>query len=59
PLLLDEVTVHSDAERTEALLTLFQRVAATHQVILLTQERAVRDWAARVLDPERDRLIEL
>ncbi len=59
PILCDEVTVHSDGTRTEALLTLLHRLSGAHQVFLFTQEAAVRDWARRTLTQDRDRLLEL
>lgn len=59
PILFDEVTVHADETRTAALLSLLHRIAATHQVVVFTQEHAVRDWARQNLDPGRDQLVEL
>ena len=59
PLLFDEVTVHSDRERTVSLLRLLQEVSATHQVLLFTQEDLVAEWARTSLRPPRDALIEL
>lgn len=59
PVLCDEVTVHADGSRTEAVLTLLHRLSKSHQVLVFTQETAVRDWARRALTPDRDRLLEL
>lgn len=59
PILFDEVTVHADEARARALLALLHRVAQTHQVVVFTQEDAVRDWARRTLTPASDRLLEL
>ncbi len=59
PLLLDEVTVHSDASRTGALLDLLHRTSEVHQVLLFTQEDQVQEWAQRALSGPRDRLVVL
>jgi hypothetical protein len=59
PLLFDEVTVHSDRERTLSLLRLLHEISATHQVLLFTQEDLVAEWARATLRPPRDTLIEL
>ncbi len=59
PILLDEVTVHADEARSTALLSLLHRIARTHQVVVFTQEAAVRDWARRTLTPGTDQLLEL
>jgi uncharacterized protein YhaN len=49
PLLLDDVTVQSDAVRTQALLEILLEVSAEHQVILFTRENEVLEWAEREL----------
>lgn len=54
PLLLDDVTVHADRRRAEALLEILHEVSADHQVILFTGEERVLEWAERRLDPARD-----
>lgn len=59
PILLDDPTVHADAERTFALLDALHEVSATRQVVLFTQEDDVRCWAQRALAEPRDRLVEL
>jgi uncharacterized protein YhaN len=59
PLLLDDVTVHADAERTGQILELLLAVAERHQVVLFSQERQVRDWAAAHLTGPRQALREL
>jgi uncharacterized protein YhaN len=56
PLLFDEVTVHSDAARTAAVLELLHGLSRTHQVLLFTQEEQVRAWAAAHLTGDRDRV---
>jgi DNA repair exonuclease SbcCD ATPase subunit len=54
PLLLDDVTVHADAQRTEALLGLLRRAAEEddRQIILFTQQEQVLRWAS-TLDSSR------
>ena len=59
PLLLDDVTVHCDAERERAVLELLRELSARRQIILFSQVEAVRAWAEARLDPARDRLIRL
>ncbi|MGI9825335.1 AAA family ATPase [Agromyces sp. Marseille-Q5079] len=45
PLVLDDVTVQSDQERTVAILDLLHELSADRQVILFTQEPEVVAWA--------------
>jgi len=45
PLLLDDVFVHCDRVRKPALLNVMLAVSRTRQVILLTQEEEVPQWA--------------
>ncbi len=54
PILLDDVTVNADSERTAAMLEILHEVSADHQVILFTREERILDWAERSLDPDRD-----
>lgn len=54
PLLLDDVTVQSDAVRTEALLEILLEVSTEHQVILFTRENEVLAWAERQLGSRDD-----
>ncbi|GAT15472.1 ATP-binding protein [Mycolicibacterium thermoresistibile] len=49
PLLLDDVTVHTDAERTSAILNLLLEITTDRQVILFTQEQEVARWAQHKL----------
>jgi DNA repair exonuclease SbcCD ATPase subunit len=56
PLILDDVTVQSDAQRTAAILELLHEVSQNRQVILLSQEDDVREWAESNLTGPRDRL---
>jgi uncharacterized protein YhaN len=58
PLLLDDVTVHADAARTEAILELLLEAGAARQVVLFTQQEQVRQWAAARLAAPRHRLHE-
>jgi uncharacterized protein YhaN len=59
PLLLDDVTVQSDSERTRAILELLHRESAERQVILFSQQDEVLAWArGRLIEP-RDRVIGL
>ena len=57
PLLLDDVMVQSDRGRTMALLALMHEVSQTRQVILFSQEGAVREWAVENLASSRDSLV--
>jgi uncharacterized protein YhaN len=59
PLLLDDVTVQSDADRTRAILDLLHRESARRQVILFSQEEEVLTWARERLRAPRDGVIEL
>jgi len=54
PLLLDEVTVQSDALRKHELLDVLHRLSAERQVVLFTHDDDVLAWAGRRLDGERD-----
>jgi exonuclease SbcC len=45
PLLLDDVTVHADAQRTRDILDLLLKVAGDRQVVVFTQEEQVAAWA--------------
>jgi hypothetical protein len=53
PLLLDDVTVHADADRTHKILDLLLRVADDRQVIVFTQEEHVASWARERLHEPR------
>ena len=58
PLILDDVTVHSDERRTEAVLGMLHELSAEQQVIVFSQEQEVLAWAEERLG-ERDRLVRL
>jgi uncharacterized protein YhaN len=49
PLLLDDVTVQADPERTVAILEMLLAEAAGRQIVLFAQEPLVADWAAERL----------
>ena len=59
PLLLDDVTVQSDAARTVAILELLHELSKEQQVIVFAQERGVADWAREHLSAPLDALVEL
>ena len=59
PLLLDDVTVQSDAARTLEFLGLLHELSAHQQVVLFAQERLVADWARRTLTGPQDSVIAL
>jgi DNA repair protein SbcC/Rad50 len=59
PLLLDDVTVHCDPGRTQAILDLLARVAEDRQVVLFTQEADVVAWASENLTDDRHRIVSL
>jgi uncharacterized protein YhaN len=45
PLLLDDVTVQADDERTREILELMLRLSHDRQIILFAQEPVVAEWA--------------
>lgn len=60
PLLLDDVTVQADDERTRQILELLLRVSDECQVILFAQEPVVAEWArARLAEDPRHRMHDL
>jgi hypothetical protein len=59
PLLLDDVTVHSDSERTAAVLSCLQAISRERQVIMFSQQESVLAWARANLAGPAGRLIEL
>jgi exonuclease SbcC len=59
PLILDDVTVHCDRERTSALLDALRTISDERQIILFTQEEDVLEWARCKAGTSHDRLIEL
>ncbi len=59
PLLLDDVTVHADTERTNRILKHLMRIAERRQVVLFTARADVRDWAHTRLREPRHALRQL
>jgi exonuclease SbcC len=59
PIVLDDITVQSDADRTLAALDLLHELSVDHQIILFSQEEEVRRWAEHHLTGKRDRYLEL
>lgn len=59
PLLLDDVTVHADAERERAILELLHELSAERQIVLYSQEVEVRAWAEQHLRAPRDAFVDL
>lgn len=60
PLLLDDVTVQADQERTARVLDLLLGLSAERQIILFAQEPEVAEWARATLATHpRHRIIEL
>ncbi len=57
PVILDDVTVHADEERSKGILSLLHRISAERQVILFSQEETVKRWAEEHLDSTRDSLV--
>lgn len=45
PLLLDDVTVQADVERTRGILDLLLRLSEHRQIVLFAQEPSVTEWA--------------
>ena len=56
PLVLDDITVHTDGTRTEAVLRILQAISRRRQVILFSQEQDVLTWAEANLCPPIDHL---
>jgi exonuclease SbcC len=59
PLILDDVTVQSDAERTVAILDLLHELSRERQVVLFSQEDEVLGWAKEHLNTAQDRVVPL
>lgn len=59
PLILDDVTVHCDAERTELILEALHSISRERQIILFSQETEVLEWAEQNLHDPEDLLIRL
>ena len=59
PLILDDVTVQSDSDRTVAILELLHEMSRDRQIVLFTQEDDVLAWAKRHITGGRDQLMQL
>ena len=59
PIILDDVTVQSDTQRTVGILDLLHELSVDRQVILFSQEDEVLSWADQHLVPPTDRLVRL
>ncbi len=59
PVFLDDVTVHSDADRTQAILDLLLAESTQRQVILFSQEEEVLAWAETRLRRQQNLLLRI
>ena len=60
PLILDDVTVQSDGERTRCILETFLTISTERQIILFSQEDDVLAWAeANVANNGQGQLVRL
>jgi len=59
PIILDDITVQSDTNRTVAAVELLHELSSKHQIVLFSQEDEVLRWAEERLTPPSDRLIQL
>jgi len=59
PIILDDITVQSDAERTVAALDLLHEISRDHRVVLFSQEDEVLRWAEQRLHDSTDQLVRL
>jgi DNA repair protein SbcC/Rad50 len=59
PLILDDVTVQSDASRTRALLDLLHELSRERQIVVFSQEEDVRAWAEAHVKEPQDVLVHL
>ncbi|MFT5531203.1 MAG: exonuclease SbcC [Candidatus Poriferisodalaceae bacterium] len=59
PILLDDPTVHADADRKVEMLEFLREVSRHTQVVLFSQEDQVVAWAAERLDPDIDASVAL
>jgi DNA repair protein SbcC/Rad50 len=59
PVVLDDVSVQSDTQRTTAILELLHDLSSKRQVVLFSQEDEVLRWADETLNAQSDRLIRL
>jgi hypothetical protein len=59
PLILDDVTVQCDTNRTAGLLDLLHTMSAERQIVLFSQEDDVHSWAEEHLGGAQDTLLVL
>jgi len=60
PLLLDDVTVQADAQRTVQILDMLLHQSNNRQIVLFSQEREVAEWArAKLMSEDRHSFLEL
>ena len=60
PLLLDDVTVQADAQRTVQILDMLLHQSNNRQIVLFSQEREVAEWArANLMSEDRHSFLEL
>jgi len=59
PLLLDDIAVQSDIERTQGILACLHAISRDRQVILFSQQESVLAWAQQNLAEPAGRLIKL
>ena len=59
PMLLDDVTVQSDADRTVRIMETLHEASADRQVIMFSQEAEVAVWAEKKLSGTIDSFHEL
>lgn len=59
PLILDDVTTQCDGERTAAILRILHGASHRRQVIILSQENEVLEWAETNIRDQRDSLVRL
>lgn len=59
PVILDDITVQSDSNRTLATLDLLHELSNEHQIVLFSQEDQVLHWAEEHLHDPTDRLTRL
>jgi uncharacterized protein YhaN len=59
PLLLDDVTIQADVQRTPQILEMLHKLSNSRQIILFAQDPQVADWARANLLVERDSMVDV
>ncbi len=59
PLVVDDVTVQSDRDRTESIMRCLHVISRGRQVIIFSQQDEILAWAQANLDRTRDNLVQL